>query len=141
MSLLHAELSASIDEFSATMTESVRSMTALSDDTVAELERRLAEQGHGVGDALAELHARADALGRGLDEVGLELGAVEDASAGLRADLERIGDRACSGWRTDCRADRARDRRPQGPAARAGPRGSRARRRSSIRRCKAAATR
>jgi hypothetical protein len=36
MSLLHGELSASIDEFSATMTESVRSMTALSDDTLAE---------------------------------------------------------------------------------------------------------
>ncbi len=91
MSLLHAELSASIDEFSATMTDSVRSMTALSDDTVAELERRLAEQGHGVGDSLAELHARADALGRGLDEVGEELRAIEDGLPDLRADLERIG--------------------------------------------------
>jgi chromosome segregation ATPase len=91
MSLLHAELSASIEEFSATMTESVRSMTALSDDTLAELERRLAEQGRGVGDSLAELHARADALGLGLDEVGQELTALEGRLPELRADVEHIG--------------------------------------------------
>ena len=91
MAQLHDELSASIDDFSATMTESVRSMTALSDHTIAELERRLAEQGQGVGDSLAELHERAEALARGLDEVGQELSTLEGRLPELRDDVQRIG--------------------------------------------------
>jgi chromosome segregation ATPase len=90
MAQLQDELNANIDDFSATMTESARSMTALSDQT-AELERRLAEQGQGVGDSLAELHERAAALARGLDEVGQELSTLKSRLPELRDDVERIG--------------------------------------------------
>jgi chromosome segregation ATPase len=88
MSYLHAELSADIDEFGATTTESVRSITALSDNLIAELE--LSAEGGGVSESIRLLRARADELAQGLDEVGLELVSLESHMPELRDEVLRM---------------------------------------------------
>jgi chromosome segregation ATPase len=88
MSYLHAELRADIDEFGATMTESVRSITTLSDNLIAELE--LSAEGGGVSESIGQLWARTDELGQNLDEVGLELSSLESRLPELRDEVMRI---------------------------------------------------
>jgi chromosome segregation ATPase len=88
MSYLHAELSADIDEFGATMTESVRSITTLSANLIAELE--LSAEGGGVSQSIRRLRARTNGLGQGLDEVGLELSSLEIRLPDLRDEVLRM---------------------------------------------------
>jgi chromosome segregation ATPase len=88
MSFLHAELSADIDEFGATMTESVRSITALSDNLIDELE--LSAEGGGVSESIRLLRVRADELAQSLDEAGLELASLESRLPELRDEVRRM---------------------------------------------------
>jgi predicted nucleic acid-binding Zn-ribbon protein len=87
---LHDEFSTNADQLSATMADSVRSVTALSDHTVAELERRLAARGSGVTEVLGRLQARADALGRGLDNLSHDLSALEKRLPKLAGQVESV---------------------------------------------------
>ena len=88
MAQLHDQLSANVDRVSTTMTDSVRSIMGLSDNAVAELERRLGAQGNGVTDALAKLRARAEALNRGLDDISQDLASLEQRVPKLRDDVQ-----------------------------------------------------
>jgi hypothetical protein len=88
MSYLHAELSADIDEFGAEMTESVRSITALSDNLIDELE--LSAEGGGVSESIRLLRARADELAQGLDEADLELAPLESRLPELHDEVRRM---------------------------------------------------
>ena len=81
----HEQFSAELDQLSGTMAESMRSMTALSEQTVSELERRLDARGSGVSEAFGRLHARAAALDRGFDDLGKEL-------SSLRARLPKLAE-------------------------------------------------
>ncbi len=67
----------------------MRSVTALSDHAVAELEQRLGARGSGVAEALGRLQARAEALGRGLDDVSQDLSVLEQR-------LPKLGDQVQS---------------------------------------------
>ncbi len=88
MTRVHDQFSANVDQLSATMAGSMRSMTALSDHTVSELERRLASPGSGVTEAFGRLQARAAALGRGLDQVSEQLATVEQRVPKLADQVE-----------------------------------------------------
>jgi chromosome segregation ATPase len=88
MSYLHAELSADIDEFGATMTESVRSITTLSANLIAELE--LSAEGGGVSQSIRRLRARTVGLGQSLDQVGLELSSLKSRMPELRDEVLRM---------------------------------------------------
>ncbi len=89
MAQLHDDFSANVEQLSATMAGSVRSMTALSDHTVAEVERRVSARGDGVSEASGRLQARAEALGRGLDDISQDLSVLE-------ARLPKLGDQVQS---------------------------------------------
>jgi len=81
---------ADIDQMSATIAGSMRSMTALSDHTVSELERRLAGRDTGVAEALGRLRTRADALGRGLDGVSEDVSNLQQRLPQLDDQVEGV---------------------------------------------------
>jgi chromosome segregation ATPase len=84
------QFSANVDQLSATMAGSVRSMMALGDQTVSDLERRLNAHGGGVSEALGRLRTRADGLGRGFDDVGRDLSVLEERLPRLAAEVEDV---------------------------------------------------
>ena len=90
MTQLHDQFGADAGQLSTSMAASMRSMIALSDDTVSELERRLTDRGAGVTEAFGRLHARVDALGRGLDEVGQNLSTLEQRLPKLADQVEGV---------------------------------------------------
>jgi DNA repair exonuclease SbcCD ATPase subunit len=75
---LHDRFGAEVDQLSATMAGSMRSMVALSDQTVSEIQRRVDARGGNAIGAPAGLQARADALGRGLDGIGQGLSRLQE---------------------------------------------------------------
>jgi chromosome segregation ATPase len=94
---LHDRFGAEVDQLSATMAGSMRSMVALSDQTVSEIQRRLDARGGDASGAQAGLQARADALGRGLDGVGQGLSRLQerlpklvDQVEGVAASVQRL---------------------------------------------------
>jgi chromosome segregation ATPase len=84
------QFSADVDRLSAAMAGSLRSMMALSEHTVSELERRLAAQDSGVAEALGRLRTRTDALGHGLDDVGRDLSNLRERLPKLADQVEGV---------------------------------------------------
>jgi chromosome segregation ATPase len=87
---LHDSFRAEIDQVSATMAGSMRSMVALSDQTVSELERRLSARDGDPAGAPAGLQKRATALGRGLDDLGQNLAKLQERLPKLAEQLEGV---------------------------------------------------
>jgi hypothetical protein len=87
MAKRHDGVSADAGRLSTTMADPVRSVSVLSDETVAELERRLAADG---GVVPAALQTRADALGRRLDNVGHDLSALEKRLPKLDGQVQSV---------------------------------------------------
>jgi hypothetical protein len=87
---LHDRFGAEVDQLSATMAGSMRSMVALSDQTVSDIQRRLEARGGDAIGAPAALQARAGALGRGLDEVGQGLSRLQERLPKLVDQVEGV---------------------------------------------------
>jgi chromosome segregation ATPase len=87
---LHDGFRAEVDQLSATMAGSMRSMVALSDQTVSEIQRRLDARGGDAIGAPSGIRARADALGRGLDDVGQGLSKLQERLPKLVDQVEGV---------------------------------------------------
>jgi uncharacterized phage infection (PIP) family protein YhgE len=88
---LQAELRASVDEFNKVMSASLRSMAALGDSGITDLERQLLD--HDVGAALNGLRERAATLEAQLDQVDDSLSMVAQRLPDLDSGVNRLAER------------------------------------------------
>ncbi len=90
ISALQSALGDHVDQFNATMAQSIRSVLALGDNAIAELERRLAAKDGGVVQVLGRLEDRAGPLNHDLDQVGAGLAALEQRLPAVSGQFERL---------------------------------------------------
>ena len=90
---LQAQLRADAAEFSEVMSQSARSIVTLSDSTIGDLARRLADQEGDAAVALNSARERAATLDRGLDQIEQSLAALTRRLPALDAGMERLAER------------------------------------------------
>jgi chromosome segregation ATPase len=89
---LQAELRDNVTEFSQVMSESVRSITALSDKAAGDPARQLAGVDADVGGALRQLRARSAAIERGLDQIERRLARSTRRLPGLDGGVSQLAE-------------------------------------------------
>jgi chromosome segregation ATPase len=90
---LQAQLRADAAAFSEVMSQSARSIVALSDSTIGDLERRLADQEGDVTVALDNVRERVATSVSGLDQIEQSLAALTRRVPELDASMERLAER------------------------------------------------
>jgi chromosome segregation ATPase len=93
LSALHAQLRANVEQFNQVMAQSVRSMSALGDSTITDLERRLLDRNGELGKTLDALSARAATVERGLDQVDDSLALLTQRLPDLDSGMNRLSER------------------------------------------------
>ncbi len=86
---LQSALGDHVDQFNATMAESVRSVLALGDNAIAELERRLEAKDGSVVQALGRLEARLDQLGAGVAALEQRLPAMSEQFERVASEMQQ----------------------------------------------------
>lgn len=93
LSAFQAELRANVDEFNKLMSAGLRSVAALGDSPIADLERRLRAQQGDVAEALQGLRERSAALERQLDQVAEGLSVLAQRLPDLDSVVNRLAER------------------------------------------------
>jgi DNA repair exonuclease SbcCD ATPase subunit len=93
---MQAQLRAAAAEFSEVMSQSARSIVTLSDSTIGDLARRLADQEGDVTLALDNVRARTVTLDRGLDQIDRSLAALTGRLPELDSGMDRLAERVAT---------------------------------------------
>jgi uncharacterized phage infection (PIP) family protein YhgE len=93
LSAFQAQLRANVDEFNKLVSAGLRSMTALGDSPIPDLERRLLDQHRDVGATLDGLRERTAALERQLDQVAEGLSVLAQRLPDLDSGVNRLAER------------------------------------------------
>jgi chromosome segregation ATPase len=90
---LQGELRTNVDEFNRLMSASLRSLSAVGGDAIADLERQVLEPGGGTGAAASALRERAATLERQLEQVEGTLGVLAQRLPDLDSGVSRLAER------------------------------------------------